>query len=226
MRANRKVFWISVVVAILSIVAIAIFSNYENKTCKILSNVFISLVGGAFLAAASAYVTFNIKRKEYIIKFDTDYIGVFNILVDIQNWYSHYSTDTNSKPNEKSIRFVVSKFEEISNFNYSAMNMILDDFCSLFFLTSKIGIKLNEMMQMVNKLNYAYTPADALKFSQFHTGIYDEQKIYDFYIVKKSNDINNLFLKLPELQSELHNISKINKYLETIYKKYREKQST
>lgn len=83
MRANRKVFWISVVVAILSIVAIAIFSNYENKTCKILSNVFISLVGGAFLAAASAYVTFNIKRKEYIIKFDTDYIGVFNILVDI-----------------------------------------------------------------------------------------------------------------------------------------------
>lgn len=121
---------------------------------------------------------------------------------------------------------MVSKFEEISNFNYSAMNMILDDFCSLFFLTSKIGIKLNEMMQTVNKLNYAYTPADALKFSQFHTGIYDEQKIYDFYIVKKSNDINNLFLKLPELQSELHNISKINKYLETIYKKYREKQST
>lgn len=86
MRANKKVFWISLAAMVLSIIAIVLFTIFNcNIVCEIFLNIFISLVGGAFLSAVTAFVVFSTKRKEYIITYCTEYIKVFNLLLDIQN---------------------------------------------------------------------------------------------------------------------------------------------
>ncbi len=219
MRANKKVFWISLGAMLLSIVAIVLFTIFKcNIVCEVFLNIFISLVGGAFLSAVTAFVVFSTKRKEYIVTYCTEYIKVFNVLLDIQNWYSHWATFPDKKPNNESIQYVLKRFEDISCYDYSTMLMILDDYCALGFCLSKTGQKLKEMIKAVEEANYAYNKTDSKKFSLYRVNTYDENYMYEFFIKAKSVDINNLFFKMKELQSELLEISKINNYLNSIHK--------
>ena len=71
MRNAKKVIWFSIVVFAISLIMICVSSCLENCGNKwdIVLNIFIILIGGAFLSAATEFISFMQTRKEYEIKF-------------------------------------------------------------------------------------------------------------------------------------------------------------
>ena len=202
-----------------SVVAIVIFTIFKRYVvCEVFLNIFISLVGGAFLSMATALVAFCAKRKEHIITYCTEYKKIFDILLDVQNWYTHWSTYPQQKPTDESIKYVLQKFEDIHSYNNSKMWEVLDDYCSLDCRLSMAGNKMKEMMQTVEKVNYQYNADDSRKFSLYRVHTYDETYMYKHFIKAKISEISTLFLKLADLQAELLEITKINDYLIKINK--------
>ena len=89
MRSNKICFWICIAIVFISIVLTCIFEWVSIECGKqiytLLSNVAISLLGGAILAAATAAVSFENQRKQSIIRFCSDYIKQVNIINEIAN---------------------------------------------------------------------------------------------------------------------------------------------
>lgn len=184
----------------------------------------------------TSWVAFSNKRKEYIISFCENYHTIFNMVMDIENWYSHWENrdifveeiyydkilgeevkqKVLSDKNKQSIRDILQLFERIRNFDYSCMSMVIDDYCSLFKKKSKERLKLKEMMGVISKVDYAYNSEEGLKFSLYRLNSYEESYMYEYFLKEKSNDVTFAFSNMPTLQSDLVKMTKINTYLKKI----------
>ena len=96
MRSNKKLFWFSLFSGIVSIGLIVLFHwlsakyIYQKDIYTAIENVFISLVGGAFLSSVTALIGFYNTKRKYIVDFSSDYITVLNkikCLHNVMNWH-------------------------------------------------------------------------------------------------------------------------------------------
>lgn len=201
-----------------SIIAIAFFTIFKrNVVCEVFLNIFISLVGGAFLSMANALVVFYTKRKEYIISFCNEYINLIYILLEISNWYQYCEVDL-VLPDEETMKYVLRRFEDISSYNYSTMLRIVDDYSSLGHSLSKTGLKLKEMMKTVENADYVSFSNNSIEFKLYGVHAYDVIYLYNCIIKPKCDELDILLNKMLILESELVKISKINDYLIRIHK--------
>lgn len=234
MRSNKICFWICIAVVFISIVLTCIFEWVSIECGKqiytLLSNVAISLLGGAILAAATSAVSFENQRKQSIIRFCSDYIKQVNIINEITNWYNwnfddiKYDTVRNEITdckNDKKVHDLFELLEKITNYDYDSMNIILDDYCDLFVINKKS--KIRKQMRGMASLVFSYNVLYDEKLNKNYT-LYKQYKRpeYVFFnnVVKKMRDkfTEVEIKKLFEAESDFLGTTKINNYLSAIHK--------
>lgn len=233
MRNTKKVFWFSIIVFIVSLIFIFVSSCLENDENKwsIVLNIFISLIGGAFLSAATAFISFMQTKKEYEIKFYSNVNTLNNILLKILNWYNgdydkidyKKTIDTSKLTLEQAetahhlvfdsmdnmVKDFVSLVVSFKEYNYDEMIYILDDYRGLFRnKTNKIKQIMIELRNKLNKYNISYYPSMMNSYTLYEMGKYPEVAVY--------NDIVTPFLQETNIRSEeLKNLLSLRKkYLE------------
>ena len=234
MRSNKICFWICIAIVFISIVLTCIFEWVSIECGKqiftLLSNVAISLLGGAILAAATAAVSFENQRKQSIIRFCSDYIKQVNIIKEIANWYNWYFDDikydtvrneiTDCK-NDKKVHDFFELLEKITNYDYDSMNIILDDYCDLFVINkkSKIRKQMREMASLVFSYNVLYDEKLNKNYTLYNRYKLPEYKFFDNVVKKMRDKFTEVEIKkLFEAESEFLVTTKINNYLSAIHK--------
>ncbi len=165
MRANKNVFWISIVAGIVSIVGIVVFSllysKYDLTIYSIFNNIFISLVGGAFLSAVTSYVGYVTLKREKIVAFSSQMIAFIRVVKQLRSWESFYGDEINYKTlndfsaiedKDERLKLYLNNITENNNkvkefFNivkyfiddatYNSFYIIADDYCDLITPTKR-----------------------------------------------------------------------------------------
>lgn len=226
MRTNRKIFWWSVCLFITSIIGIicfqCLFKKYPLVNCyDIFKNIFISLVGGAFLSMVTSYVSFHNTKKKYTIEYISEYTSVKNIIIELNNWFQWKCDDVNKIDNiesKETISLFMSIVFRLKNYNYNKMYEILDDYCELT-RDNKIHEQMKLMMTLLNKFNLYYMEDD-YRAELYKLNVYDEYIMFT-YLVPKFLEIKNEYSisKLSNAKKDLIDMTNINEYLKNIYKK-------
>ena len=234
MRSNKICFWICITIVCISIVLTGIFEWASTECGKqiytLLSNVAISLLGGAILAASTSAVSFENRRKQSIVRFCSDYIKQANIIKEIANWYNcnfndiKYDTVRNEKIdciNNKKVHGFFELLEKITNYDYDSMNIILDDYCDLFLVNkkSKIRKQMREMASLVFSYNVLYDKQFNTNYSLYKQKQHSEYVFFDNEVRKmRGKYLKEEIEKLCEKESSFLKITKINNYLSAIHK--------
>ena len=230
MRANRTVFWISIGAAILSVIAIVVsvllYNKYGCEIYDIIKNIFISLVGGALLSAATSFVSYSNTRKQYIIRFSSQYTSLVNIIKKLANWYNWNYKEINYQNNIKeSIGYdeKVQQFFDIQQklyeYDFDKIYEVLDDFCELAYTKTPIQPFMKSMLNMINKYNVNYMKKENESYTLYKQGTYNEYLLFENVIKSFYKlDINEGIAQLSNKQNEFLELTKINEYLKKIYK--------
>lgn len=232
MRASRKVFWINLIAGVVSIIAICIsvhlYHCYGCEIFDIIKNIFISLVGGTFLSATLALNEFYNIRKKYIIKFNSEYIKLSNIIFYMANWFNWRYDRVNyqiqkspelDKINDNMVKEFVELEDNLYNYDYDLVFEIIDDFCGLSTQNKNLLLrnKMKEMLNFINNFNVIYLKEENQAYTLYKQGIYDEYLYFENIIKPFHNKVSNEEVKkLKTLQAEYLSLSKINKYLKKI----------
>lgn len=247
MRANKRIFWIGIFSGIISIIGIVVFTLlndfYKLSVYDVFKNIFISLVGGAFLSAVTSWVSYKNIKFKCLIDFSSCYIVVLNkvkVLINLMNW--HYKDikylEFDSLPNdlsdeEKTLQLqiydkenkvyvsqIYNAIKEIAIYDYSRMHEILDDYTGLWLFNKnpKVRIQMKIMMDALYEYNILFKKSK-LDYALYEQKTYDEYMFYikviqDYYKICKNDKIKNL----NEEYSLYLKLSKINDYLNDIYK--------
>lgn len=226
MRSSKKIFWFSIIIFLLSLFLILISSCLDSEENKwdILLNVFISLIGGAFLSAATAFISFMQTKKDYEIKFYSNVNSLNNILLKILNWYNwdydklRYGTtiDTSKMTLEQAeqahhmvfdgsdekIKEFISLIVMYKEHNYDEMIYILDDYRGLFKNKgNKVKRIMIELRNELNNYNIDYHQSMINSYTLYEMGKIPEVAIY--------NDIVKPYLKETDIMND-----KLNRLLE------------
>ena len=230
MRANRTVFWISIGAAILSVIAIVVsvllYNKYGCEIYDIIKNIFISLVGGALFSAATSFVSYSNTRKQYIIRFSSQYTSLVNIIKKLANWYNWNYKEINYQNNIKdSIGYdeKVKQFFDIQQklyeYDFDKIYEVLDDFCELAYTKTPIQPFMKSMLNMINKYNVNYMKKENESYTLYKQGTYNEYLLFENVIKSFYKlDINEGIAQLSNKQNEFLELTKINEYLKKIYK--------
>lgn len=248
MRANKKVFWISNFVMLLSIVGIAVLTPI--KTCsvwyEVLMNICISLLGGAFLSSAVAFINFKSIKFQYERDFNTKYISCVNKIRKLANWFTHWEKKVDYdvkypkniendfdkmaeikmsvfQRNKPYIVDLYQRIDSISTFEFNSLFAITDDYCNSIWKIKEFSIKGNLalMIKMIGKLKvYDYLEDKSISGT---ITLYEENKSDEYLLhknvapyFKKLCNETNLN-ELASLQEELMNNTKINDKINKIY---------
>ena len=248
MKINKLVFWISLVSFLLSILCICIFTPLKSchLVCEVFLNIFISLVGGAFLSGTLAFINFYSIKFKYERDFNIKFITCVNLIYPVANWYSHkkpkvnYNIDCTTidendfekranlkrKNYEYNKPFVIdlyNRVKQIADFDFDSMYAIIDDYCDTIWNpkgTNKNGIK-TLMMSMVRALaEYDYTTNNRINgiITNYEDGSYDEYILYDnIRSYFESLISNEKISNLHDMQNKLLQKTRINYKIDKIY---------
>lgn len=248
MRSTKKVFWASLITGIISIGLIILFhslssiNSNQKDIYTAVENVFISLVGGAFLSSATAFIGFkNIKRK-YIVDFSSDYLTIINkikCLQNIINWhfndikYVQFSKSDSKLDHEQKIEqqkvydidndryvpMIYNSIKDVSAFNLNRMYEILDDYTGLWLFSKnpKARVQMKIMMDEVLKYHIANKQCK-VDYALYEQKDYDNYLFYtkvisEYYKTCKEVSIKNLC----DEHKIFLKVTKINDYLKSIY---------
>ncbi len=226
MRNTKKVFWFSIIIFVISLILIFVSSCLENDENEwgIVLNVFISLIGGAFLSAATAFISFMQTKKEYEIKFYSNVNTLNNILLKILNWYNwdydkidyKKTIDTSKLSLEQAetahhlvfdsmdnkVKDVVSLIVSFKEYNYDEMIYILDDYRGLFRnKTNKIKQIMIDLRNELNKFNIDYHQSMLNSYTLYEMGKCPEVAIYNDIVTPLLQETNIRNEKLSKLLS-------------------------
>lgn len=246
MRNNKKVFWISLFLGILSIGLIILLHCLSIKYIDqkdiytAIENVFISLVGGTWLSMITSRIGFCYTRKQHIIDFCEEYGVLVNKIRLVINWFSiqyndikyeNFSElvekmpekdadeflDKTNKFNDEKVRVFYERIKEIEKYDFNKLYFIMDDFCS-FRLKRKnnIKIKMIEMFKLVKQYDIAEMKSE--HYIGYEEGIYDEWLLYDCVCPRFKEIIKMIPMRcLLCKKQEFIDLTQINKYLNKIY---------
>lgn len=230
MRANKTVFWISVWSAILSVIAITVsvllYDKYGCQIYDIIKNIFISLLGGAFLSAVTSFASYKNIRKQYIIRFSSQYSNLVNIIKQLANWFNwdytkidYQNNIKDNSGNDEKVKQFFNLQEKLYEYDFDKIYEVLDDFCELVYSKTPIQPFMKSMLDMVNKYNVHYMKKENQSYTLYKQGTYNEYLLFNNVI--KSFAKINIDEGISQLCNE-HNkfleLTKINDYLKKIYK--------
>lgn len=248
MRSNKKMFWLSALSGIISIGLIILFYwlsikfDEQSDIYIAIENVFISLVGGAFLSLATALIGFYNTQRKYIVDFSSDYITILNnikCLHNIMNWhykdikYVDYNDSelklTNKQKNEqqkiynldnsKYIPMIYEAIKSIATYNYNRIHEILDDYTGLWIWhkNPQARVQMKIMIDEVYKYHILYKKCK-LDYSLYEQGDYDNYLFYTKVITEYHKTCQEVTIEhLCEEHQIFLKITKINEYLKSIY---------
>lgn len=253
MRSNKKVFWISLFSGIISVGLIVLFYWLSTKyICQkdiytAIENVFISLVGGAFLSAVTSAVGYIIIKRQHETDFASQYIKITNLIKDFGNWYVWDRKDIKylekkdidkyekENPNADSLKYkldsdkendkIIKKFadilENIKNFNYDEFYKITDDYCSFWFWKNqnKVFKKMANMISIVRKYDILTTEQN-YGFGLYQSGVYPAYHVYKYILPIYANLYNKdaTIKDICKLEGEFLELTKLNYRLSKVYK--------
>ncbi len=253
MKSNKKIFWLSFFVGIISIFLIVLFHclgfkfSCQKEIYSAVENVFISLVGGAFLSAFTSVVGFLTIKRQQETNFASLYVELTNLIKDFGNWYVWAGKDIKylekkdidklkkENPNEDFLQYkldndkendkIISRFadilEMIKNFNYDEFYKITDDYCSFWLCKNKNKVfnKMKDMITITRKYDILTTDQN-YAFGLYRSGIYPASYIYKHILPIYSNLFNNeaTIKDICNLEVEFLKLTKLNYHLSKIYK--------
>lgn len=248
MKINKLVFWISLVSFLLSILCICVFTPLKNchSVFEVFLNIFISLVGGAFLSGTLAFINFYSIKFEYERDFNTKFITCVNLIRSVANWYSHKGAKVdynincadidkddfkklvklklnNHAHNKPLVKDLYDRINRIASFDFDSMYAIIDDYCNTIWKPKEKtinGIK-DLMISMIRALaEYDYTTNSRVNavIANYEEGSYDEYILYEnIHAHFQSLIIDEKMSVLSNMQSELLAKTKINDKIDRIY---------
>lgn len=248
MRSNKKIFWISIFVGIVSIVLMILFHwlsiRYVNQKdiYTAIENIFISLVGGAFLSSVTAFIGFYNTKRKFIVDFASNYVDILNnikYLHNLMNW--HYrdikylncqdpklqltddQKDEQQKiydiDNNRYIPMIYNAIREIATYNYNRMHEILDDYTGLWILNKnpKARFQMKIMMDEAYKYHILHKKCN-IDYQLYEQKDYDNYLFYTKVITEYYKTCEEVTMEhLHEEYQMFLNITKINEYLKSIY---------
>ena len=262
MRSNKTLFWISFFAGIISVGLIVLFHylgfkfSQQKEIYTAVENVFISLVGGAFLSSVTSAVGFLTTKRQNETNFESLYIGITNLIKDFGNWYVldrkdikyleakdiekykkenpngdflKYKLDSDNA-NDKIIKRFANILENIKNYNFDEFYKITDDYCSFWFWKNqnKIFNKMTNMVDMVRKYDILTTEQN-YGFGLYQSGTYPGYHLYK-YILPIYSNLYNKEATIPtiyKLEGEFLELTKLNYRLSKNYKtKKKDKEKT
>lgn len=252
MRSNKTIFWISFFTGVVSVALIVLFHwlgfkfGEQKEIYTAVENLFISLVGGAFLSAVTSAVGFLVIKRQHETNFASLYIEITNLIKDFGNWYVwdrknikylekkdidkyekenpdgdslKYKLDSD-KENDKIIKSFANILENIKNFNYDEFYKITDDYCSFWFWKSKNKVfnKMTNMVESVRKYDILTTDQN-YGFSLYQSGVYPAYHLYKYVLPIYSNLYNkeSTIKDICKSESEFLELTKLNYRLSKVY---------
>lgn len=241
MRTNKKVFWFSIITTLVSAIGIIVLIPIKDcqEWLEVLLNIFISLLGGAFLSAVLAYVNFYSIKFQHEQNFNKYYVKCFELISHIANWYLlkekmvNYTVNysgidendisarikakiDNNNANKPYIEDLYSRIVKMADFEFDSMYAITDDYCNTIWKPKERKIQgiLEHMIKMtkaVREYDYLLDTQTNANVTRYEEGVADE---YYFYL-----EVSPFFKKLMgesrldnllQLQSDLLHLTKMN----------------
>lgn len=220
MNANKKVFWWSCFLLLISIASITVFNllNIKYPCCSIyliLLNVFISMAGGALISCISTIIMFCQLKKQSEIKFFSEIKNLKNILLELVNWFNwKYAnidyTKFSIENNDKIVADFVDIITKYINYDCNEIYYILDDYCSFIPCkrNNQTRLTMYALMNEINNHNILYDNNMNITLSLY------KQKIYPSFAIYKNiiTIINNKYFDKSEIVNTLNSL--LNNYLD------------
>ncbi len=206
-RANKKVFWISAALLLLSLILIIIGSVYGKD---LMLNIGVSTVSGSIISLVATYINIYHKRKDYECEFYNISLDYYNYLIKIVNWYKrrfkfikypvHVLKSEQLENPELELYIecqnnecdnIVKQFVEIIDgfYDLCKFNYILDDYRGL--ITCKKNKTRNMMFELRNefaKYDLVYMDEMQSDYSNYKLGVLPEIALFNAVIIEYKNN--------------------------------------
>lgn len=226
MILNKKIFWISIFLSVVSLIIILVSSFFSGWICNILFNIFISIFSGAIISIATSLITFLNSKRNYCIRYYSLLMNLRNLLLPYINWFAFnykdvdYENPINEEiedSNNQIVRKFINYYSKIIDFNYDEFFVIFDDYCSLFSF-KKENDKIYSLMTSILKsfLDMLKVNDKKVKINLelYYQGTYPEYLIFENVIKKnyKTKELLNIDVKTFDNNiNEFLRISKLKK---------------
>lgn len=226
MILNKKIFWISIFLSVVSLIIILVSSFFSGWICNILFNIFISIFSGAIISIATSLITFLNSKRNYCIRYYSLLMNLRNLLLPYINWFAFNYKDVDyenpineeiEEINNQIVRKFINYYSKIIDFNYDEFFVIFDDYCSLFSF-KKENDKIYSLMTSILKsfLDILKVNDKKVKINleRYYQGTYPEYLIFENVIKKnyKTKELLNIDVKTFDNNiNEFLRISKLKK---------------
>lgn len=226
MILNKKIFWISIFLSVVSLIIILVSSFFSGWICNILFNIFISIFSGAIISIATSLITFLNSKRNYCIRYYSLLMNLRNLLLPYTNWFAFNYKDVDyenpineeiEEINNQIVRKFINYYSKIIDFNYDEFFVIFDDYCSLFSF-KKENDKIYSLMTSILKsfLDMLKVNDKKVKINLelYYQGTYPEYLIFENVIKKnyKTKELLNIDVKTFDNNiNEFLRISKLKK---------------
>lgn len=226
MILNKKIFWISIFLSVVSLIIILVSSFFSGWICNILFNIFISIFSGAIISIATSLITFLNSKRNYCIRYHSLLMNLRNLLLPYINWFAFNYKDVDyenpineeiEEINNQIVRKFINYYSKIIDFNYDEFFVIFDDYCSLFSF-KKENDKIYSLMTSILKsfLDMLKVNDKKVKINleRYYQGTYPEYLIFENVIKKnyKTKELLNIDVKTFDNNiNEFLRISKLKK---------------
>lgn len=226
MILNKKIFWISIFLSVVSLIIILVSSFFSGWICNILFNIFISIFSGAIISIATSLITFLNSKRNYCIRYYSLLMNLRNLLLPYINWFAFNYKDVDyenpineeiEEINNQIVRKFINYYSKIIDFNYDEIFVIFDDYCSLFSF-KKENDKIYSLMTSILKsfLDMLKVNDKKVKINleRYYQGTYPEYLIFENVIKKnyKTKELLNIDVKTFDNNiNEFLRISKLKK---------------
>jgi len=223
---NKKIFWISIFLSVVSLIIILVSSFFSGWICNILFNIFISIFSGAIISIATSLITFLNSKRNYCIRYYSLLMNLRNLLLPYINWFAFNYKDVDyenpineeiEEINNQIVRKFINYYSKIIDFNYDEFFVIFDDYCSLFSF-KKENDKIYSLMTSILKsfLDMLKVNDKKVKINleRYYQGTYPEYLIFENVIKKnyKTKELLNIDVKTFDNNiNEFLRISKLKK---------------
>lgn len=209
MILNKKIFWISIFLSVVSLIIILVSSFFSGWICNILFNIFISIFSGAIISIATSLITFLNSKRNYCIRYYSLLMNLRNLLLPYINWFAFNYKDVDyenpineeiEEINNQIVRKFINYYSKIIDFNYDEFFVIFDDYCSLFSF-KKENDKIYSLMTSILKsfLDMLKVNDKKVKINleRYYQGTYPEYLIFENVIKKnyKTKELLNIDVK-------------------------------
>ena len=250
MKVNKKVFWISIATMLVSVTGIVLFTCLKdcNIWFEVMMNIFISLVGGAFLSAAVAVVNFYSIKFEYNKQFSVGYIECVNSIRSLTNWFRNIENKVeykdsfpqidandfcgkskakmeNSEKNQPYVIDLYNRVVAISKFDFNSLWNITDDYVdSIWHCKVKqeksVLLQMIKMVELLADYDYLQYPEISQNITMYEQGTIDEYILYKGIASHFRTIVSDSKMEqINKLQDDFLGMTKLNERMNKIYNK-------